>query len=120
MGNSTGDRRSLYYFLQQPGNLQLSQNTKLKEREVIQLGEVEASGLGRGLSCTILSHLLKAHLHFRAASGARHEGVFTGPHGDPQQEETMRASLMVQKLRLHTSKVRDPGSNPGQVTRCPN
>lgn len=87
---------------------------------MIQLGEVEASGLGRGLSCTIFSHLLKAHLHFRAASGARHEGVSTGPHGDPQQEETMRASLMVQKLRLPTSKVGDPGSNPGEVTRCPN
>ena len=28
---------------------------------MIQLGEVEASGLGRGLSCTIFSDLLKAH-----------------------------------------------------------
>ena len=61
MGNGTGDRRSLYYFLAARESPIISKYKVKREREVIQLGEVEASGLGRGLSCTIFSDLLKAH-----------------------------------------------------------
>ena len=117
MGNSTGDRGSLYYFLAARESPIISKYKVKREREVIQLGEVEASGLGRGLSCTIFSHSLKAHYTSELPQEPDMKGCQQGHMETLNKRRQRGTSLMVQKLRLRTSKVGDPGSNPGQVTR---
>ena len=117
VGNGTGDGGSLYYFLAAGESPIISKYKVKREREVIQLGEVEASGLGRGLSCTIFSDLLKAHYTSELPQEPDVKGCPQGDMEIPNKRRQWGTSLMVQKLRLHTSKVGDPGSNPGQVTR---
>ena len=118
VGKSRGGRGSIYYFLQMPGNLQLPQNIKLKERERwYNLLRFEASGLGRALSCTIFSHFLKARYTSELPQEPDMKGCPQGHMETPNKRRQRETCLVVQKLGLHTSKAGDPGSNPGQVTR---